>query len=597
MKVKKMLVVILSMLMAVSICAGTSMAEEAAAEEPAAAEAPALTEVSVTEKTVSCFMRSLEINFDLTLYFLDGAEDLPFVDIKEWADVMVTAYNVMENTEDYGLYVEADGPIAQYTRENGYSMLFDFEKGTISFDDYDGFVHRPGDLSLLDLVSLNINDAEEYPLLKRVEKGSFDRYGKSIEISLADYQIPMCYVEEQHLHLVPLQTMRDLLVAVPLSAHTYFNGDAVFFCYEDDLLVTPDTLSALGEAYFSAPLGEMSPELAEYSYWELCMALDHLYGLKESHDITSFDAVFTETGYKQDLCSTNPNVADGALNDFIYYYLDDLHSGFNKASYRTSQLESLEGEGLSRIRDQKTAMIYDAAREAADHEIPAYEEVGNTAYITFDHFTASGQPADYYEGNIGLDGGPESGALDTIALIIYAHSQITREDSPIENVVIDLSMNGGGDLNAAAFVAAWYLGEAGFSIRSSFTGAISTGTYQIDANLDGVFDEHDTVADKKLYCLISPYSFSCGNLIPNVFKSSHVVTLLGRESGGGSCSVLPMSTAYGSSFQISSPNHMAYVKNGSYYDTDTGIEPDSMILKPENFYDREALTEHINQLY
>ncbi len=50
---------------------------------------------------------------------------------------------------------------------------------------------------------------------------------------------------------------------------------------------------------------------------ELCLALDNLYGLKEIHDISSFDEVFTETGYKHDLLSTDPNVKDGALLDFI----------------------------------------------------------------------------------------------------------------------------------------------------------------------------------------------------------------------------------------------------------------------------------------
>lgn len=135
------------------------------------------------------------------------------------------------------------------------------------------------------------------------------------------------------------------------------------------------------------------------------------------------------------------------------------------------------------------------------------------------------------------------------------------------------------------------------SIRSSFTGATSTGTYRVDANLDGVFDENDTLLHKNLYCVIGPYSFSCGNLVPNIFKASGVVTLLGKTSGGGSCSVLPLSTAYGTMFNISSPKRFSYMKNGSYYDTDTGIEPDCIITRPESFYNRQALTDYINQLF
>ena len=59
---------------------------------------------------------------------------------------------------------------------------------------------------------------------------------------------------------------------------------------------------------------------------------------------------------------------------------------------------------------------------------------------------------------------PADEHIDTLGLIFYAHKQITREDSPIENVVLDLSLNGGGAIDAAAVVAAWFLGDAEISI-------------------------------------------------------------------------------------------------------------------------------------
>ena len=83
----------------------------------------------------------------------------------------------------------------------------------------------------------------------------------------------------------------------------------------------------------------------------------------------------------------------------------------------------------------------------------------------------------------------------------------------------------------------------------------------------------------------------------SVFKNSEQVTLLGRTSGGGSCVVLPMSTAYGSLFRISGPNRLAFTKNGSFYDIDQGAEPDCTLAFPETLYDREALTDYINNLH
>ena len=129
---------------------------------------------------------------------------------------------------------------------------------------------------------------------------------------------------------------------------------------------------------------------------------------------------------------------------------------------------------------------------------------------------------------------------------------------------------------------------------ASAVGAVSASSVRCDATRDRVFDERDTVADKHLFVLTSPYSFSCGNLVPCVFKNSNDVTLIGRASAGGSCVVLPMSTAYGTAFQISGPHRLAFTKNGSFYDIDQGAAPDIPLMFAESFYDREALTEIIN---
>ena len=226
-------------------------------------------------------------------------------------------------------------------------------------------------------------------------------------------------------------------------------------------------------------------------------------------------------------------------------------------------------------------------------DVPGYEEVGNTAYITFDNFDIfSGDARDYYNWHEAGDF-PE----DTLGLITYAHEQITREDSPIENVVLDLSCNTGGTADAAVFVLCWFLGDAQISLKDMASGALSTAVYRADINLDGEFDNRDSVADRNLYCLISPVSFSCGNLVPAALKSSQKVTLLGRTSGGGSCAVQPLSTAYGTLFQISGRQRLSFLKNGSFYDIDHGVDPDYYINNIDNYYCREALTDFINHLF
>jgi len=75
---------------------------------------------------------------------------------------------------------------------------------------------------------------------------------------------------------------------------------------------------------------------------------------------------------------------------------------------------------------------------------------------------------------------------DTLQLITYANQQIKRENSPVKNIVLDLSLNGGGAGDAAVFVISWFLGEAGIAIRDALTGSETIVGYYADVNMDGV---------------------------------------------------------------------------------------------------------------
>ena len=151
--------------------------------------------------------------------------------------------------------------------------------------------------------------------------------------------------------------------------------------------------------------------------------------------------------------------------------------------------------------------------------------------------------------------------------------------------------------DAAVFVISAVLGDGSVSALNPMTGAMATAVYNVDLNLDHQYGQEDQgLTTKNVYCLTSPVSFSCGNLVPCVFKNSNQVTIIGRTSGGGSCVVLPMSTACGSGFQISGFTRLAFIKNGAFYDIDQGAVPDFTISKYMFIYDRERLTEYIDSL-
>ena len=93
------------------------------------------------------------------------------------------------------------------------------------------------------------------------------------------------------------------------------------------------------------------------------------------------------------------------------------------------------------------------------------------------------------------------------------------------------------------------------------------------------------------------YMLRMNLLYTGVTRASQKVTLIGRTTGGGSCVVQPMTTAYGTVFQISAAHRMSFLKNGSFYDIDQGVDPDIYVDHIENLYNRTAMTEFINGLF
>ena len=538
----------------------------------------------ISSRTATLYDRTAAKTSEITLYFLNGQTDIPYID-------MDTALRLLSMIREIGpdagfeVTMETEEKQIVFTRENGSHAIIDFEENIIGWDNYNLFITPSYSIQPLDIVSHPGFNADGEPELFKRSNASFYRGSDSMGVRLSDFGIELVY--QDGMGYIPLQTFSDLFIAYTYT-NLAFNGENVF-------LILANELGDMMELYYAVEPGPRSEALARFTYLETCLSLQFNYGLKEKHNIPSFGTLFEQTDMAERLQSTDALEADVALMDAINGYIDDLHSGFFYASPYAGNVPV-----ESNVASISTNRLISHMRKLKMTEMqffpegrPPYQEIGNTAYISFDGFEFDAD-ADYY-------GALERGELetmlgDTVALIMYAHQQITREGSPIENVVIDLSTNTGGAADAAVYVIAWYLGECDIHLVDAMTGAQSTAVYNIDVNGDRVFDEKDSVAHLNRYCLISPVSFSCGNLVPCMFKSSCDVTLLGRRSGGGACAVQPLVTADGTIWQVSSRLRLNTVINGSFYDVDEGAEPDIVIDKPADYFDREKLTDYINSL-
>ena len=443
----------------------------------------------ITSAAFPLYFDSDDMGMDVTLYFLDGVTDLPYIEVNDWLSLMDNFFDGPGTDINYS--IETDGPVVTYprhnsdseARDNGATMVIDFDKNSIDFMDYNVFCLRGNAATLLDTVTMNLlNEAGEPVLLEKVDTGSFTRYGDELIFPLSDYGIDL--IMQDGLYLVPLQTMSDIVMPNTTMGSFFFNGQCV--------IVSAD-ISACADLYYAAPTGDRSEALAEFGYNELCMMMDYFYGLKETHRIESFDRLFDDIGFKGPLTGPSAEQADKAIYRLTTDFLDDNHTDWHGFSYLAGPLD-YSASGAARTKLFAYLERLNAAKaQFYPDGIPGYEEIGNTAYISFDTFmnlTRNGE--DYYL----VEDLQDFPAEDSIALIMRAHEQIYRENSPIENVVLDLSTNLGGSESAAVFTIAWFLGEAAISGTDNMTGAMGTTTYRADVNRDGVFDEKDTVADK-----------------------------------------------------------------------------------------------------
>ena len=525
----------------------------------------------------------------VNLYF-KGNGDIPYISLKQCAEILA---GLNGSHEGYSLDCKISGNQFIMKREHGYYAKFDMVKNTLYFNDLDAFFfNRQSSLASKESIT---SDVEK---LFKKQESSFDRFGSDYLIRFDDYGIKI-YTDGKDAY-IPLQTFSDLFLSRGISAYLLYNGKDVFISIAD-----PNLTDSIKEAYYGGTRKQMSKEFVEFNYGELCLGLDYLYGLKEVHGISTFDRFFAETGLQPYLKRENNNATsvDMALKAMISKYIDDGHTVFKEGySYNSDYngnaelIEELnkyytDGPSRKQLFEVREALLKEYGKYYPDGT-KVYEEVGDTAFIKFDGFQ-TGDIEDYMSAPT-----EEEAKTDTIRLMQYACDRITRENSPIKKVVLDLSTNGGGAVCTAVYVLGTFLGEGAIAQKDVTTGAYSYAAYKVDTNRDGVFDEKDTLAGRglKMYCITSNFCFSSGNMVPSRFKDSGKVTLIGQTTGGGSCSLGFMSTASGSYFQISSPYQFSFLKNGSFYDVDRGADPDVYVKDIAKLYDRKYAASFIDKI-
>ena len=533
-------------------------------------------------------------------YFKEGAEDIPYVNITALCNDDFT----VEYPEKYKVLITSNN--------NNYTStaLIDLTKRKIYFSNYDHYMsmfQSSSSKTFFDIANVQEND------FIKIEK-SFNSWGAPIEVNFSGFEdfVLCAEIDGKLNYYVSLNTFGNLFT----NYRYVYNGKEVYSVNK----IINNGFDNPKEFYrFDEGTGKKmrSSALTNFTYNELCINLDLNYGLKELHGnkFDCFDSYFEYVGLKSKLLNPDPEIFCKAIWDLCEAYFSDNHSNFKFASYycgydiakkfaervETGDENLLTGNSFLK----KMELYYTARQNVYGEDIPGLEfsDDGKTAIVRFDHYTNS---EDYdlnaiiKETNLELGKTTEdicNSIKENYTAIqndikteyyLYCVNKMIKKNPKVENVILDMSNNTGGSCRTAVATLAWMLGEVQTNITNSITGAKCSSVYVCDINADGTFDENDTIKDKKLFCLISPASFSCGNMVPAMLKSSDRVVLLGETSGGGSAVVYPTMAAASTTFRISSRYVMSENKNGSNYDIDKGIEP-HVRLQPETLYNKEKI--------
>lgn len=545
---------------------------------------------SVKKETVPLYYEDKNIQDTLDYYYVNDEKSIPYLNAEGIVKLLTGSFSY--GTDGYSLTVKKFEKGFILTRENGSSAYFDSTDNTITLDDFLNFIIFPDAENGLDIVVTN-NKNGKIPDKTIQHDSLFHRKGNPVQINLSKYKIK--FVVSDNEIFLPAQVVIDLFKSA--NVNPLYNENAFFFIIPTSLNISEgEEPKEIVKKFRDVTPEKRSDALKQFTYNELCLSLDINYGLKKEHNIESFDKLFIDSGLFADLFDDDAAKVHSALFKLTLNYFADKHSGTIATSPKAlSKFEPDFSVMINLLIEQmQLVKVYGTTRQSYYPDgIKGYEEVGDTAFITFDSFKM--QDINYYEAPL------TNTTDDTLILIMYANQQIRRENSPIKKVVLDLSNNSGGECDTAVAVVAWMTGTCKLHLTNELTNESATTLYTFDANRDhnsktDSLDHKDDVADLKLFCLTSPVSFSCGNLVPAFLKESDQVTLLGRTSGGGTCAVNFMSTADGTVFQISGHYKISLLKNGTDYDIDQGVVPHLYISDVNHFYDRTWLANYLDNL-
>jgi len=349
----------------------------------------------------------------------------------------------------------------------------------------------------------------------------------------------------------------NLIFNQSIYFNTYYNGEKIFGI-DISSLDLQDTFDILES---SKNKKEIPSEVRVASYNFMAFTLNYFYGLKEERNISDAYAFLKK---HEDKFKT------GNIGREIYEIvsrLDDLHSShrnlgyYDFDGYKTTYDGAVQGENISNFYKEfdkvKNQLVNHFGVKGGYIDIKPFEMIdsGKTAVIYISGFTVN-----------------TPNELKSI---------IETFDENVENIVLDLSFNLGGNLGAVLRMFALFTDqEISYHHKNPLTNEKITSRV--------VGDKPAQFSKYKIFVKTSGVTFSAANLTASIAKELGI-PVLGQKSSGGASSISFFQTPDGSIIILSSNNVLT---DKDYNSIEYGITPDYEL---DNLYSETEIINAINQ--
>ena len=545
-----------------------------------------------------------DYNMDITMY--DGDVLLPYY-VANQLLAGLSYYNVYYNTDGlYGIYSLPD---------DGSRELRTIRRSSMNGEDIpvDLLIHTFNMLAF-DLDNLyglqDIMDVDTYyDLLYDQKDDLLVQDPEDFDYAIRDLLLKS--IDEPHTSYGYHSYFNSILFDGPETNNLSYYGPRFVNWYYDGLFAVDDVIEAKWGTGEDGGWASTSPNRPYYWFLDdvsVVLILDDFY-TADIDETNTFDISFVEGILDVDDASgILPVITEG---DKFFYY--------NNSTDKENVLEMLvKGVSPTYVDTYKAALLAlgftfvletttDDEKENGYYSITvATEDIDNP---TIDFMVQVTYDAEYQLFYVGVvDTVPvdfdsnwplivnveETVNSDSAVYVEMMMDQIMIESPNLENIVLDLSWNTGGNIGALYRIVG-FITDQPFRVSSIDGDTDGNSSYYVIID-DGI----DSYANLNWSLLITPVTFSAANEMATIFLENDLGPIIGVTSGGGACSITPILLPNGTAFTMSSNNIGAYRTGAGttedpyvYHNTEFGIEPDYPI-DIDLIYDVDTLLDIIS---